>query len=123
MIKAWIEIILDNGQLIKYVNETVTDSNGVNKEYYAYTGEAGDQYADQTTAGQIKSDYEAIVASFSVPDNPLSFPESSGATTELVRRNDDQRESLVGNIRTVVNSSIINTIRVVEYELDPEWYV
>lgn len=76
--RAWIEIVLDNGEAIKYANSIVY--SGTNKEYYTYTG---DEYANQLGTGRIKGDYDHIIASINTPDTFLSFPEASTATKEI----------------------------------------
>lgn len=101
MRRAYIMIELKNGVRIKYVRDIVADTNGINKLYYAYTGETNDALVDQTGAGKVMGDFETIITnSQSTTEDYLSFPESGGAVYLLERNFYDQglgRDSIMIN--------------------------
>lgn len=121
MIRAYILITLNNGQTIKYVRNVVADTNGVGGSYYAYTGNAGATYAEQTGAGKVKGDFETLVTnlgtavvSATAVDKTLKFPESSGSTAYLVRRNRDMSSDINLNNQIVILASNVASIKVVQ---------
>ena len=78
MIKAQILIEMIDGQLYTYVNSHLADKDekdakgnyifkGEPGKYYMYTGEEGDEYDDQDSAGMAKADYEALLADVATP--------------------------------------------------------
>jgi hypothetical protein len=86
MIKAQIIIEMTDGQLYTYVNSHLadkaeTDNNGnyIFKgepgKYYMYTGEDGDEYDDQDSAGMAKADYEALLSDAAGTSGYLHFPD------------------------------------------------
>jgi hypothetical protein len=121
MIRAYIIITLNNNSQIKYVRDVVADTNGVAKEYYAYTGNAGATYTDQTGAGRVKGDYETLVANLGTAlaatlaaDKLLKFPESGGSTSYLVRRNKDMSADKDLNNQIVIPAIAVASIKVVQ---------
>ena len=69
-----------------------------------------DNFFDQTDAGQIKADFDALSASV-LEDDYVMFPESGGSTDELVRINHDNPEGLVIN---KVKCLVVENLNVVE---------
>ncbi|MFW6281351.1 MAG: hypothetical protein ACOC1O_00975 [bacterium] len=116
MIKARILISLTNGKEYVYVNPTVTDSNGVNEKYYAYTNEDGDKYANQTGAGKVAGDYATILTNAETA-GWLVFPDGG---TLITVKNREQPNSSKALIRTSIKTEQISDITVVEEQTD-EW--
>ena len=86
MIKAQILIEMIDGQLYTYVNSHLADKDekdakgnyifkGEPGKYYMYTGEEGDEYDDQDSAGMAKADYEALLADVATPSGYVHFPD------------------------------------------------
>lgn len=80
---------------------------------------ASDNYYDQTTAGQIKSDYEALVTSWTEgTDTLLQFPESGGDTPILERRHKGVSNASDHNMNRVqIKTAEITEIVVIEYDI------
>lgn len=122
MIRAYIVITLNNNQQIKYVRDVVTDTNGKGGEYYAYTGNAGATYDQQTgSAGKVKFDYETLVTSLgtalvsaTAEDKTLKFPESTGSTAYLTRRNKDMSSDKTLTNQIVISAASVSSIKVVQ---------
>ena len=127
MLRAWIEIKLDNGERFKYVRDVVGDSAGVDSKYYGYGDTVGDTFIAQSLAGQVKSDFDSLVTSLG--DSRLSFPESAGDTYILTRVNYDmplqQQPGSTGDVLTIPNiywtvtTDSVSTIAVVEEWIPP----
>ncbi len=120
MIRAYIIITLNNNSQIKYVRDVVAD-DGVGGEYYAYTGNAGATYTDQTGAGKVKGDYETLVGNLETAlaatlaaDKTLKFPESGGSTAYLIRRNTDMSADKNLTNQIVVPAIAVSSIKVVQ---------
>ena len=129
MIQATIVIELTSGTKIKYVRDSLYAKSGsdgatnpaqknagVPTKFYSYTGDGDDTYDDQTgNSGMILDDLSAIETSFA-SSNPvyLSFPESAGATDELVRYNIDQKNGRRVYVRTKILKDKIARIYVEE---------
>ena len=88
-IKAYIQLQLTNGVKVRYVRDVVSDS-GVNEEYYSYGDTVGDTYLYQGDSGQIKDNFDSIIASVGDSVDFVNFPENGGDTFILVRKNYDQ---------------------------------
>ncbi len=116
IIKAHIEVRLNNNDVIKYVNSTVQDTMGENTKYYSYTNEAGDQYADQIGSGKAKGDFDNLVGQLG-GTGLLIWPEGG---TELVRKNLKQNMASVSTVRSSVAISQIVSIKLEEQEIN-EW--
>ena len=129
MIQAAIIIELTSGAKIKYVRDALYAKTGddgatnptqkyagVPCEYYAYTGNGNDTYDDQTgNAGMLLDDFSAIETSFAAASPKyLSFPESAGATDELVRYNKEQSDGKRTYIRTKILKDKISRIYIEE---------
>jgi len=99
MIRSWIEIILNNGQRIKYVRDHVVNNAGDSAffpDYYEYGDTIGDSLTQQGDTGQVWGDYTQLCASYLLEGDsyaPISkflrFPESIGDTITLIRKNWD----------------------------------
>lgn len=113
-IKAFISINLVDGSSIKYVNPVVTDTHGKNGEYYGYSNEAGDQFANQTGAGKVSGDYTSLLAQFG-ETGLVVWPETG---TVLVRKNKDNSVAALSQIRTSLNKKAIASIQVIEQEIN-----
>lgn len=84
------------------------------------TAVPGEQYADLTTAGQINSDYDSLVTSLTGATTSytlLSFPESTGATTTLIRNSHLDSLGELGRVFYSVPVGQIATIEVIEDEI------
>lgn len=84
------------------------------------TAVPGEQYADLTTAGQINSDYNSLITSLTGATTAytlLSFPESSGATTTLIRSNHLDSLGEIGRVFYSIPVGQIATIEVIEDEV------
>lgn len=84
----------------------------------------GEQYADLTSAGQIQSDYNSIVSSLTGASNLntlISFPESSGSTTTLIRKSSNESEGEIGRTFTSIPSGAIDSVEVIEDELTQKY--
>ena len=121
MIRAYIVITLNNNQQIKYVRDVVTDTKGKGGEYYAYTGNAGATYAEQTGAGKVRGDFETLVTSLgtalvsaTAADKTLKFPESTGSTAYLTRRNKDMSSDKTLTNQIVISAASVSSIKVVQ---------
>ena len=117
MIRAFIQINLSTGGSITYVNQTVADSNGLDGKYYGYTNEPGDKYEDQTGAGKIRGDFEAIRADIIGAGQWLELP---GETISFTRKNRDQSKKTESRVLTSFLKDKIVSVSVVEKELS-EW--
>lgn len=83
------------------------------------TAVPGEQYADLTTAGQIKSDFDSLITSLTGATTAyelLSFPESSGAATTLIRKNHLDSNGEIGRTFTSIPVGQIALIEVIEDE-------
>jgi hypothetical protein len=81
----------------------------------------GEQYADLTTAGKINSDFNSLVSSVSGATNQfdlLSFPESDGATTTLIRKSGTESENELGKVFTSITVGQIVSIDIIENEIE-----
>ena len=116
MRRAYIMIELKNGTKIKYVRDTVTDTNGQNTFYYAYTGDPGDTINEQNTkAGQVLFDFNTLIANSKTADIYLKFPDTT-TTDQLERSYYDQgigRNSIM--IQSIKNDSIARIFLVEEW--------
>ena len=83
------------------------------------TATPGEQYADLTTGGKIKSDYDSLVTSLTgstAPYELLLFPESAGSTTELIRKSHTNSNGELGEIHLSIPVGQIVLIEVIEGE-------
>ncbi len=93
VVRAWIILDLDNGKKVRYVRDvvhaygdTVTGTlPGDSTEYYEYDN--GTFFSQGDTYGQILNDLNSLIASIDVGDSQIIFPESTGDTVYLTRRN------------------------------------
>ena len=115
MIQAAIFIELINGTKIKYVRDALVAKTGTDGatvpnqmfagypgEYYMYTGDGNDKYANQTGTGKIAGDLASLQASLASATALLTFPESTPGT-ELIRYNED----IGTGKRTYIRQSVV----------------
>jgi hypothetical protein len=133
MIQARIVLNLIDGKSINYANKylydktvggTVKDDgannllfNGFDGKSYYYTGYGNDTYADQTKAGEIKADYEALVTQVNAGTGFIKFAEADSThatTTILERKNIDSINGAPCYVRTQVKAADVLSIQVVE---------
>ena len=84
----------------------------------------GEQYADLTSAGQIQSDYNSITSSLtgaSTLNTLISFPESGGSTTTLIRKGSNESSGEIGRTFISIPAGAIDTVEVIENELTQEY--
>lgn len=113
-IRGYIEIRLENGDVVTYVNSTVQDTLGKNGLFYSYSNESGDEYINQTGAGKLKGDYDTLVAQIG-GTGAITWPEGG---TELIRKNTNN--SVAANskvIRTVSAAKVVSMV-VIEQEIN-----
>ena len=81
---------------------------------------ASDNFFDQTDAGQIKADFDALTTSLEDDTQHfLSFPESGGATNLLVRPNNESKGALVFN---QLARHVVENLHVVEIVKNTRFY-
>ena len=101
MTKSYIQLTLNDGSTIKYVNKNNQDPNNYNYEG-SYTG--------QTAAGQILSDYNALTAQLA-QTGILVWPEGGNV---LVRKNRDNSLDSQSNIVLTLKRENVSMIRIIE---------
>lgn len=125
--------ITRNGDIRCYSNSTTASTSIVlsagtsGTDLFASLGSSlsesavsGEQYADLISAGQIKSDYESLLTSINGATNTLSllsFPESSGATTELIRKNNNESNGELGKLHISIPVGQVSQVKVIENEI------
>jgi len=95
VVRSWIILDLDNGKKVRYVRDikyaygdTISDLPADStSEYYSYDN--GTFHDQGDTAGQISTDLNSILTSVAQGDSRILFPESTGDTIILTRRNWD----------------------------------
>lgn len=101
MTKSYIQLTLNDGSTIKYVNKNCQDQN-----FYTYTG----GYATQTAANQIMTDFTSLINQLS-QTGILIWPEGGNV---LIRKNRDNCSSDVGNIALCLKRENVAMIRIIE---------
>ena len=88
--QAGTSIVVSNGD---------TNDLFANLEHFVSIGNeiASDNFFDQTGAGKILGDLGSLETSLATADTFLSFPESAGATTRLVRESTESKGALITN--------------------------
>lgn len=139
-IRAYIAIELNNGKSYKYVNVTVPTAAGISGQYYMYGDTRGDSFGSAyngDTKGKIRYDFNQIRANFTAAStfkDYLKFPEKTGDTYLIIRRNPTQTTGFSINSQETLGDSliipyyrmlfpvgVINTISVVEERLG-DWH-
>lgn len=115
-IRAYIEIKLENNEVITYVNSTTQDSLGKSGQYYSYTNETGDTYDDQAGAGKVLGDFTTLSAQLGTT-GALTWPDPIGGTV-LIRPNANQNKASAAKIRRTVLIEKIVSINVIEMEIN-----
>lgn len=133
MIKAQIIIEMKDGALYSYANHFLEEKNdivdnngnytfkGEPGKYYMYTGEDGDEYADQNEPGMVKADYEYLLEDVKKGTGYLTFPEADGlpvSSNGTLEEIEIPRDKEVGNTkaftRTKLSRDFVKTIKLVE---------
>ena len=109
MIRAYINIVYGSGT-IKYVRDSVV--RGKDEEIYHFGDTLGDTLSQQTGAGKVLGDYLSLLENLSdTTEEFLLFPESSGDTASISRRNYNQADGVdYANIELTGDSLILPKI-------------
>lgn len=121
-IKAYIAINLTNGGKVKYVNSAVITAQGLKDQWYRYTNGTGDTFEDQTGTAEIKTDFDAILASITgatAITDLITFPEDTNTTT-LKRKNTEFH--IKSSARVIFSIPVLSVSSVEVIELDDDTF-